>query len=103
MSSTTVSTCPGRNGWWVLCFVVVLFVWLVLIINILFMSTYGRARNHGISKIESSPLPCSVYPLNSCRTEMIIYCFLYFQVTTQVFLEVVTLKHKSKNGQLYVD
>lgn len=43
----------------------------------------------------------TVAPL--CRAGRIIDFLLYFQVTTQVFLEAVTLKHKIKSGQLYVD
>lgn len=58
-----------------LLFLFVLFVWLVLITNILFMSTYGKTENHDISKIESSPLPCSVCPLHSCRTEVRLSIF----------------------------
>lgn len=38
-----------------------------------------------------------------CRAGMITDFLLYFQVTTQVFLEAVTLKHKIKSGQLHVD
>lgn len=43
------------------------------------------------------------YSLLHISAGMVIYFLLYFQVTTQAFLEAVTLKHKIKNGPLYVD
>lgn len=53
-----VCVCLGRGR---------LFCLFLTHYHILFMSVHGSSRNHSISQIESSPSPCTISSLQSCR------------------------------------